>query len=112
MKRSKKTILIKILLVAVLLFCGLSMVHVDVKRSDITTTLFNTFMLDTGAPLYAAETENHPAGEYRSGEDVKKTSEGDLPAEETREYVTPLRILSVIAMCVFLVWYIRRKMKL
>jgi hypothetical protein len=43
------------------------------------------------------------AAEYRSGDDIKEMPPSNLSAKEARGYVTPLRILSVIAMCVFLV---------
>lgn len=112
MKRSKKNIVVRIVLVSALLFCGLS-IHFDAKRSNITATSFkNTFIMEGGAVLYAAETGKYPTGDYRSGEDVKEMPDRDLLTEETKNYVTPLRILSVIAMGIFVVWYIRRKLKL
>jgi hypothetical protein len=113
MKGSKQNIVVRIVLISVLLFCGLNMIHVDGKQSDMTATSGKkTFIIERGTVSYAAETEQRPAGDYKSGEQVKETPEGDLPIKETRDYMTPLRIVSVIAMSIFLVWYIRRKMKL
>jgi hypothetical protein len=115
MKRSKKNIVVRIILASVLLFCGLNIAHVDVKQSEISaTSLFNkTFIMESGAVLYAGETGKYPEGEHRSdGGQEKKMPDSNSPTEGTRGYVTPLRILSVIAMSIFLVWYIRRKLKL
>jgi len=113
MQRPEKSRAVKIILVSVLLLFGLNMIHVDGKQSDITATSGKeTFIMEKGAVSYAAETEKHPVGDYKGGEQVKETTEGDLSTKETRDYVTYLRIISVIAMSIFLVWYIRRKMKL
>ncbi|MBN2178938.1 MAG: hypothetical protein JW743_05870 [Deltaproteobacteria bacterium] len=113
MKRPEKNIVVRIVLVSTLLFCVLTMVYVNVKQSDITATSGKkTFVMERGAAVYAADTEKHHAGDYKSGKDVKEITEGTSPTQDTKGYVTPLRILSVIAMSVFLVWYIRRKMKL
>jgi hypothetical protein len=113
MKRPEKSRVVKIILVSVLLLFGLIMIHVDVKQSDITATSGKkTFIMERSSVSYAAETEKQPAGDYKGGEQAKETTEGDLSTRETRDYVTPLRIISVIAMSIFLVWYIRRKLKL
>jgi hypothetical protein len=105
MKRSKNAIPVGILLVAVILFWGIDMTHVGGEKAEFPYPSYESaFSMDQVSPLYAAE--------YRSGDDNKEMPISDIPAKETREYVTPLRILSVIAMSIFLVWYIRRKLKL
>ncbi len=109
MKRPEKNRGVRIVLVSILLLSCLSILHVDGKQSNISVPFgAKAVLVEWGAALYAAEKEQNTAGD----EKAKEMQKGDFPTEETRDYVTPLRILSVIAMSIFLVWYIRRKLKL
>jgi len=101
----KRPIAAGILLVCLILFCGIDPVHVGGKMEELLHSSYESaFLMDMVPPLYAAD--------YKSGDTVKAMPVSNLPAKKTRGAVTSLRILSVIAMSILLVWYIRRKMKL
>ncbi|MBW2599539.1 MAG: hypothetical protein JRC60_05555 [Deltaproteobacteria bacterium] len=101
MKSFKKVITFTALLSILLFFCDAGVSHFD-------TGIFDWSVRSIAC---AAPEGNIPAGDYGVNKGVRNDQSDDSGIKKAG-FITLLRILSVVAMCILLAWYIRKRMRL
>ncbi len=112
MKPFKRVRTFIVILSFFLFFCGAGLFHFDTVRSKTPEIIdAGNFDWNVRGIAYAAPEEKIPAGDYGANKGVRNDQSDDSRIQNAG-FVTLVRILSVIAMSIFLVWYIRRKLRL
>ena len=101
MKSFKKVITFTALLSILLFFCGAGIPHFDTGIFD-----WNVRGIACAVPEGKIS-----AGNYGVNKGVRN-DQSDDPGIKEAGFITLLRIVSVVAMCIVLAWYIRKRMKL
>lgn len=112
MRLFNKVITFTVLLSIFHSFCGVGIFHFDrvrSKNSEIIVT--NMYDWNIRSIACAASEEKNPARDYGVNQGVRNDQSGDSGIKEAG-FITLTRILSVVAMCILLAWYIRKKMRL